>query len=88
MRLAEERFLVANLGDALAVFDCRTWESHLLPAQAAVLLEIAQELKEQSGNVSEAGLEHALRSEYKIDLDALSLRQFLGTLREIGMLDE
>lgn len=88
MRLAEGRFLIANLGDALAIFDCHTWESHLLPAQAAVLLEIAQELKERSGNVSEAGLAQALRSEYKIELDAISLRQFLGTLREIGMLGE
>ena len=88
MQPNKERLLFVKLGDASAVFDFHTWESHVLPEQATVLLEITQELKEHAGNVSELALEHKLRSEYGIDPDSLSLSQFLGTLREIGMLGE
>lgn len=88
MQPNKHRLLFVRLGDASAVFDSHTWESHVLPEQATVLLEIAQELKEQAGNVSEVALEHTLRSQYGIDPDSISLSQFLGTLREIGMLGE
>jgi len=76
-----------RLGDATAVFDSETWESHLLPPSATVIADIITELA-TDGAVTMASLKQVLIDEYELDPESSSISDFLGMLREIGMLGE
>lgn len=83
----QSRLTLKRLGDATAVFDSETWESHLLPPSATVIADIITELS-TDGPLTMASLKLVLRDEYELDLESSSISDFLGMLREIGMLGE
>ncbi len=87
MDVTQSRLILMRLGDATAVFDSETWESHLLPPSATVIADIITELA-TGGPVTMAYLKQVLRDEYELDPESSSISDFLGMLREIGMLGE
>ena len=87
MDVTQSRLTLMRLGDATAVFDSETWESHLLPPSATVIADIITELA-TDGAVTMASLKQVLIDEYELDPESSSISDFLGMLREIGMLGE
>ena len=87
MDVTQSRLTRMRLGDATAVFDSETWESHLLPPSATVIADIITELA-TDGAVTMASLKQVLIDEYELDPESSSISDFLGMLREIGMLGE
>ncbi len=71
----------------MVVFDSESWESHLLPPSATVIADIISELSD-GGPVSSMALKQVLRDEYDLDPESSAIVDFLGILREIGMLSE
>jgi len=87
MNSTQSRLILRRLGDALVVFDSESWESHLLPPSATVIADIIAELSDGSF-VSSKLLKQVLRDEYELDPESNAIGDFLGMLREIGMLIE
>lgn len=87
MLKTQSRLILRRLGDAMVVFDSNSWESHLLPPSATVIVDIIAELSD-GGPVSSMLLKHVLRDEYELDPNSSAIADFLGMLREIGMLSE
>lgn len=87
MLKTQSRLILRRLGDAMVVFDSNSWESHLLPPSATVIADIIAELSD-GGPVSSMLLKQVLRDEYELDPNSSAIADFLGMLREIGMLSE
>lgn len=87
MHGTQSRLTFRRLGDALVIFDSESWESHLLPPSAAVIADIIAELSDGSP-ISSRLLKQVLRDEYELDPESTAIGDFLGMLREIGMLVE
>ena len=87
MVVTQSRLTLIRLGDATAVFDSETWESHLLPPSATVIADIITELSTDRP-VTMASLRQVLRDEYELGPESSSISDFLGMLREIGMLGQ
>lgn len=85
MRSLEHRFVFRRLGDAIAVFDHRTWQTHLLPPAAAVIVELMLDTGER---LSTAQLGERIREDLDVSPDTPAISQFLRMLREIGILTE
>ena len=83
----QSRLIFRRLGQALVIFDSESWESHMLPPSATVIADIIEELSD-SAPVSSMLLRQVLRDEYELDPESNSISNFLGMLREIGMLSE
>lgn len=83
----ENRLILRRLGDAMVIFDSESWESHLLPPSATVIVDIIAELSD-GAPVSSMVLKQVLRDEYDLDPDSSAITDFFGMLREIGMLNE
>lgn len=85
MLTAQSRLILRRLGDAMVIFDSESWESHLLPPSATVIADIIEELSD-GAPVSSRLLKQVLRDEYELDPESNTIGDFLGMLREIGML--
>lgn len=83
----ENRLILRRLGDAMVIFDSESWESHLLPASATVIVDIIAELSD-GAPVSSMVLKQVLRDDYELDPNSSAITDFLGMLQEIGMLNE
>lgn len=82
----EQRTLVRRLGDAAVVFDCRTWQTHVLPPATVEVVDLIAELA-ADGPLLPARLHAALREELGLDSDTPQMQELLRMLGEIGMLD-
>ena len=76
------------MGDAFVVFDVRSWQTHILPPQTAVIAEIALELEANGARVTARSLQLALQIELQADVDELDLQSLLRQLVEIGLVSE
>lgn len=83
----ENRLILRRLGDAMVIFDSESWESHLLPPSATVIVDIIAELSD-GAPVSSMVLKQVLRDDYELDPNSSAITDFLGMLQEIGMLNE
>lgn len=83
----ENRLILRRLGDAMVIFDSESWESHLLPPSATIIADIIAELSDDAP-VSSMVLKEVLRNDYELDPNSSAITDFLGMLREIGMLNE
>ncbi len=81
----EEVATLRRLDDASVVFDPRTWQTHLLPPAATVVVDVIEELREQ-GKLSQETLDAALRDDLELDPDSPAIADLLRMLREIGIL--
>jgi PqqD family protein of HPr-rel-A system len=80
-----DKTLVRRLGDAAVVFDCRTWQTHVLPPATLAVVELIAEL-EADGPLPPARLQAALHEELGLDSDTPQMQELLRMLGEIGML--
>ncbi|HRP97638.1 MAG TPA: HPr-rel-A system PqqD family peptide chaperone [Rhodocyclaceae bacterium] len=79
--------MLRRLGDAAVLFDPCTWQTHLLPPAAAVIVEVIVE-HSSDGVPSLASAAQAIRDELELDPHSPEIRALLRTLAEIGMLRE
>lgn len=83
--MSGSRYLLRRLDDASVVFDSRTWQTHLLPPAATVVVDVIEELREQ-GKLSQETLDAALHDDLELDPDSPAIVDLLRMLREIGIL--
>ena len=74
-----------RLGHAAVVFDPATWQTHVLPPDAAVIVDIVADLS-GAGPVSTAKIADYMRRELELDPEAEAIRELLQRLVEIGLL--
>lgn len=81
-----DKALVRRLGEAAVVFDCRTWQTHVLPPATVEVVELIKELA-ADGPPSPARLHEVLHEELGLDSDTPQMQELLRMLVEIGILD-
>lgn len=83
--VADSKPALRRLGDAAVVFDPLTWQTHLLPPAAAVVVEVITELSpDRPMSIEAAG--RAVQEDLELDPQAPEIRTLLQMLCEIGML--
>lgn len=72
-----------RLGDAAVVFDSVTWQTHVLPPAACVVLDFVDDCG-GPGTASEAAVVDAIRTSLGLEPESDALAGILQTLRELG----
>lgn len=80
----EDRLLVRRLGDAAVVFDAMTWQTHVIPPAACVVLDFVDECG-GPGVANESRVAEAIRESLGLEQELDGLEGVMRTLREIGM---
>ncbi|WP_407644529.1 HPr-rel-A system PqqD family peptide chaperone [Cognatazoarcus halotolerans] len=73
-----------RLGDAAVVFDATTWQTHVLPPAACVVLDFVDECG-GPGVASESRVEAGIRASLGLEQESDGLEGIMQTLRELGM---
>ncbi|KFB73080.1 MAG: hypothetical protein AW09_001689 [Candidatus Accumulibacter phosphatis] len=74
-----------RLGDGGAVFDSKSWQTHILTPAAAIIFEALAEICED-GPVPQAQAFELLRDELDVDIDTPEMKEVLRSLEEMGIL--
>jgi PqqD family protein of HPr-rel-A system len=74
-----------RLGDGGAVFDSKSWQTHILTPSAAIIFEALAEICED-GPVPQAQAFELLRDELDVDIDTPEMKEVLRSLEEMGIL--
>ena len=74
-----------RLGDGGAVFDSKSWQTHILTPAAAIIFEALAEISD-GGPVPQAQAFELLRDELDVDIDTPEMKEVLRSLEEMGIL--